>query len=67
MNTLVNQVSVKFKVKPLNNESVKFSFGEDDYCLTGGILYAVCDDMYLPGFKKVKSLLQVEYFVAARC
>lgn len=67
MTTLLNQVAAKFNVKPLNNDTVKFSFGEDDYCLTDGTLYATADDKFLPGFKKVKSLLQVENFVAARC
>ena len=67
MNKLINQVAEKFNVTLISNDSVKFSFGEDDYCLTDGTLYATCDGTFLPGFKKVKSLLQVENFVAARC
>ena len=67
MSTLIKQVSKKFNVNPISVDSVKFSFGEDDYCLTDGTLYATCDGQFLPGFKKVKSLIQVENFVAARC
>jgi hypothetical protein len=65
--TLTNKVANKFNAKAINNDSINFSFGEDDYCLTGGTLYAVCEGQFLPGFKKVKSLLAVENFVAARC
>lgn len=67
MNSLINQVANKFNVTPISNDSVKFSFGDDDYCLTDGTLYATVDGQFLPGFKKVKSLLQVENFVADRC
>lgn len=64
--SLINKVASKFNVTPTNSDSVSFSFGEDDYCLTDGTLYAVCDGQFLPGFKKVKTLLAVENFVAAR-
>jgi len=64
--SLINKVASKFNVTPTNNDSVSFSFGEDDYCLTDGTLYAVCGGQFLPGFKKVKTLLAVENFVAAR-
>ena len=65
--TLINKVAIKFNTTATNNDSVSFSFGEDDYCLTDGTLYAVVDGKFLPGFKKVKSLLAVENFVSARC
>ena len=65
--TLINKVAIKFNTTATNNDSVSFSFGEDDYCLTGGTLYAVVDGKFLPGFEKVKSLLAVENFVSARC
>lgn len=65
--SLINKVAKKFNVTPINNDSVSFSFGEDDYCLTDGTLYAVFDGQFLPGFKKVKTILAVENFVAARC
>jgi hypothetical protein len=65
--TLINKVANKFSAKEINNDSINFSFGEDDYCLTDGTLYAVCEGQFLPGFKKVKTLLAVENFVAARC
>lgn len=67
MKELVNQVSAKFNGYIAGDTSVKFSFGDDNYCLTDGTIYAVTDDgELLPGFKKVKSLLAVENFVAAR-
>ena len=65
--TLINKVANKFNSTKVLFDSVSFSFGEDDYCLTGGTLYAVVDGQFLPGFKKVKTLLAVENFVAARC
>ena len=64
---LINKVANKFNVTATNEYSVSFSFGEDDYCLTDGTLYATVDGQFLPGFKKVKTLLAVENFVAARC
>lgn len=67
MTTLINKVAAKFNVTPLNNDSISFSFGEDDYCLTDGTLYAVCEGQFLPGFKKVKTMLALENFVSARC
>ena len=67
MTTLINKVSSKFNVAATDSDSVSFSFGEDDYCLTDGTLYATVDGKFLPGFKKVKTLLAVENFVAARC
>lgn len=67
MEKLVNEVAAKFNGKVIDDSGVKFSFGDDDYCLTDGTLYAVTEDgIFLPGFKKVKSLLAVENFVAAR-
>ena len=67
MSKLVNQVAAKFNGHIIDGASVKFSFGDDNYCLTDGIIYAVTDDGdFLPGFKKVKSLLAIENFVAAR-
>lgn len=67
MKKLVNQVSAKFNGHITDDTSVKFSFGDDLYCLTDGTIYAVTDDGdFLPGFKKVKSLLAVENFVAER-
>lgn len=67
MKKLVNEVAAKFNGKILDDSGVKFSFGDDDYCLTDGTIYAVTEDgVFLPGFKKVKSLLSVENFVAAR-
>ncbi len=65
--SLINQVSNKFNATVISNDSISFSFGEDDYTLTDGILYATVDGKLLPGFKKVKTLLAVENFVAARC
>ena len=67
MTTLINKVAAKFNVTPVNNDSINFSFGEDDYCLTDGTLYAVCEGQFLPGFKKVKTMLALENFVSARC
>ena len=67
MTTLINKVSKKFNVAPISADSINFSFGEDDYCLTDGTLYAVCDGKFLPGFKKVKTMLAIENFVTARC
>ena len=67
MTTLIDKVATKFNVTPTSADSVSFSFGEDDYMLTDGTLYATCDGQLLPGFKKVKSLLAVENFVASRC
>lgn len=65
--SLVSQVAEKFNVNPMNDDSVKFSFGDDKYCLTDGTLYAVADDgSFLPGSKKVKGLLAVERFVSLR-
>lgn len=66
MTSLVNKVAAKFNVKPNNSDSINFSFGEDDYCLTDGTLYATCDGHFLPGFKKVKTMLALENFVSAR-
>ena len=67
MSKLINEVAAKFNGKIIDGSSVKFSFGEDGYCLTNGTIYAVTEDgVFLPGFKKVKSLLAVENFVAAR-
>ena len=66
MKTLINKVAEKFNVKPQSATSINFSFGDDDYCLTDGTLYAVCDGQFLPGFKKVKSIKALENFVAAR-
>tara|TARA_R110000851_G_scaffold147150_1_gene286964 strand:+ start:89 stop:352 length:264 start_codon:yes stop_codon:yes gene_type:complete len=67
MTTLINKVATKFNVTATSADSVSFSFGEDDYTLTDGTLYATVDGKFLPGFKKVKTLLSVENFVAARC
>ena len=67
MNALINKVAAKFKASATNQDSVTFSFGEDDYCLTDGTLYATVDGKFLPGFKKVKTLKAVENFVADRC
>jgi hypothetical protein len=67
MGKLVNEVAAKFNGKIIDDTSVAFSFGDDRYCLTDGTVYAVADDgAFLPGFKKVKSLLAVENFVASR-
>ena len=67
MSKLINEVAAKFKGNVVDDVSVKFSFGNDDYFLTDCTIYAVTDDgELLPGFKKVKSLLSVENFVAAR-
>jgi hypothetical protein len=66
MKSLITKVAEKFNVTPISNDSVKFSFGEDDYCLTDGTLYAVCEGAFLPGFKKVKTMLALENFVSAR-
>tara|TARA_R110000782_G_scaffold92621_4_gene176035 strand:- start:67 stop:270 length:204 start_codon:yes stop_codon:yes gene_type:complete len=65
--SLINKVASKFKSTRVLFDSVSFSFGEDDYTLTNGTLYAVVDGKFLPGFKKVKTLIAVENFVAARC
>ena len=65
--SLINKVAIKFKSTKVLFDSVSFSFGEDDYTLTNGTLYAVVDGKFLPGFKKVKTLIAVENFVAARC
>ena len=65
--SLINKVASKFNSTATNNDSISFSFGEDDYTLTSGTLYATVDGQFLPGFKKVKTLLSVENFVAARC
>ena len=67
MTTLINKVAAKFNATPISIDSINFSFGEDDYCLTDGTLYAVCDGQFLPGFKKVKTMLSLENFVSARC
>ena len=67
MKNLINLVANKFNATVINSDSISFSFGEDDYTLTDGTLYAVVDGQFLPGFKKVKTLLSVENFVAARC
>ena len=67
MENLINKVAEKFNVMPTNSDSINFSFGEDDYCLTDGTLYAVSDGKFLPGFKKVKTMLSLERFVTARC
>jgi hypothetical protein len=66
MKSLITKVAEKFNVTPINEDSIKFSFGEDDYCLTDGTLYAVCDGQFLPGFKKVKTMLALENFVTDR-
>ena len=67
MKKLVNEVAEKFNGKILDDSSVRFSFGDDGYCLMDCTIYAVTEDgVFLPGFKKVKSLLAVENFVAAR-
>jgi hypothetical protein len=67
MKKLIKQVSEKFNGKITSDDTVNFSFGEDDYCLTDGTLYAVLEDgTFLPGFKKVRGLLAVEHFVAER-
>ena len=67
MNKLVKVVAEKFNGKIISDDSVEFNFGDDKYCLTDGTVYAVtdCGD-FLPGFKKVRGLLAVETFVAAR-
>ena len=52
MTSLVNKVAEKFNVKPTGVNSINFSFGEDDYCLTDGTLYATCDGQFLPDLKK---------------
>lgn len=67
MTTLIKKVAEKFNVTLDNNDTVSFSFGEDEYTLTDGTLYATVDGKFLPGFKKVKTLLAVENFVAVRC
>lgn len=67
MTTLINKVAAKFNVTADGSDTISFSFGEDDYTLTDGTLYATADGKFLPGFKKVKTLLAVENFVAARC
>ena len=67
MNNLVNKVAEKFNGTIINDDTVKFSFGEDTYCLTDGTIYATMDDgAFLPGCTKVRGLLAVEHFVAAR-
>lgn len=67
MNKLIKQVAEKFNGTIISDDTVKFSFGEDDYCLTDGTLYATLEDgSFLPGFKKVRGLLAVEHFVAER-
>ena len=66
MTTLINKVAEKFNVAPTSAYSISFSFGDDDYCLTDGTLYAVCDGQFLPGFKKVKTMKALENFVSAR-
>lgn len=68
MNTLVQKVAEKFNGTITDDDTVKFAFGEDTYCLTDGTIYATMDDgSFLPGFKKVRGLLAVEHFVTDRC
>lgn len=66
MSKLVKQVAEKFNGKILSDDTVKFSFGDDDYCLTDGTIYAEVEGQFMPGFKKVRGLLAVEHFVAER-
>lgn len=67
MKNLIKQVADKFNGKIISDDTVDFAFGDDTYCLTDGTLYATLDDgSFLPGFKKVRSLLAVENFVAER-
>jgi len=67
MTNLIKQVAEKFNGKIINSDTVKFSFGEDDYCVTDGTIYATLEDgTLLPGCKKVKGILAVEHFVAER-
>jgi len=66
MSKLVKQVADHFGGVITANDTVKFFFGEDEYCLTDGTLYSVCEGQFLPGCKKVRSLLAVENFVAER-
>lgn len=66
MSKLVKQVAEKFGGKILSDDTVKFSFGDDDYCLTDGTIYAEVDGQFLAGFKKVRGLLAVEHFVSER-
>ena len=63
---LIEAVAKQFNGTVTANDTVKFSYGEDDYCLTDGTLYAVVDNRFLPGFKKVKTLKAVEKFVQLR-
>ena len=63
---LIAAVATEFNGEITTPDTVKFSFGEDDYCLTDGTLYAVVDGEFLPGFKTVKTLKAVKKFVEAR-
>ena len=67
MNKLIAKVAKKFNVTPTSDDSIRFSFGDDDYCLTDGTLYSVIDGQFSLGFKKVKTMLALENFVTARC
>jgi len=67
MTNLIKQVASKFNGVIIGQDTVKFSFGDDDYCVTDGTIYATLDDgTFLPGCKKVKGILAVEHFVSER-
>lgn len=66
MSNLMQVVANEFGGK-ICNDAVKFSKGDDSFCLTDGTLYAASDDgSFLPGFKKVRSIAAVRKFVELR-
>ena len=67
MGKLMEQVANKFGGNIIDANSVSFNFGDDAYVVTDGAIYAVTDEGdFLPGFKRVKNILAIENFVAAR-
>lgn len=67
MSALIQEVAAKYNGKVNAADSVKFQVNGDNFCLTGGTLYAVTDEgQFLPGFKKVSSLAAVEKFINLR-
>lgn len=63
---LVALVAEKFEGEVMAHDTVKFTFSDADFCLTDGTLYQTVEGRLCGGFKKVRSLLAVENFVAER-
>lgn len=66
MTTLIAQVAANYTHTMIDDVSIRFFDGDDEFVLTHDIMYASCDGQLLPGCKTVFNISQVVKFINDR-